>query len=87
MTAAMEMTDWRKMNRAQQVLLYVVCELQQLKELGVVSGGHVVPAPKAMQAFAEMQTEGFEISRAEITDAIKTMEAHYKRSVIHAVPA
>jgi hypothetical protein len=78
---APQIVDWRSLNRQQQVMLYVLCELQQLKELGLISGGHVKPGPLAMAAFEEMKSESFEISKEETNQAIAGMEEHYKSTL------
>ncbi len=72
-------TDWRQLSRVQQVLIFTICRLQQLKWIGIVEGGHVKPAPKAEAAFTEMLKEGFTPTSEETQQAVKGIQEHFAR--------
>lgn len=80
-----ELHDWRKLTREQQVIVYTICTLDELRDDGFIRGGHVRSSTKAREAFEEMKAEAFAPTPEEITHALTTIEEHAERSLLQLV--
>lgn len=75
-----ETQDWRKLTREQQVLIFAIAQLDDLKAAGHMIGGHLTSSPKSRAALVQMQAEGFRPTAEELTTALTQIDAHYQHT-------
>jgi hypothetical protein len=73
-------SDWRALTRPQQIMIYVVAKIDELRAAGLIRGGHVRASERAIAAAEQMNAEGFKPEKQEILQALQALEAHYDRT-------
>lgn len=63
--------DWREWPRQRLILIATICTLDNLKEQGLIEGGHLQATEKARALYAEMIAAGMTFTDEEIKAAMK----------------
>lgn len=67
---------WQQLTRSQQVLLYVLVHIDELKARGLLVGGRLTATEQSRQACAQMQAAGFVATLEEIHQAIADIQSY-----------